>query len=156
MRKPAHFYVYALVDPRSGEPFYIGKGSGRRMHGHALEARRGGKPINPAKTQRILDIWTAGLEVGYGVLASGLTDEDACAMERDLIRANQGKLLNISHGGRAATRRNDPRVEHFRQKCADLLHEVVLPKILAYLAKNVDETDKGVHWCRQFMRGLAA
>jgi hypothetical protein len=31
------YYVYLYVDPRSGKPFYVGKGKGERMLAHLLE-----------------------------------------------------------------------------------------------------------------------
>ena len=31
-------YVYMLVDPRNGIPFYVGKGQGIRAHAHLAEA----------------------------------------------------------------------------------------------------------------------
>ena len=32
------WYVYALIDPRDGRLFYIGKGKGNRVFAHAHEA----------------------------------------------------------------------------------------------------------------------
>ncbi len=34
------FYVYLLVDPRNGEVFYVGKGTGARPLAHGVEAAR--------------------------------------------------------------------------------------------------------------------
>ena len=28
------YYIYKLIDPRTGKPFYIGKGKGNRLHQH--------------------------------------------------------------------------------------------------------------------------
>lgn len=28
------YYVYVYIDPRNGEPFYIGRGKGNRMFSH--------------------------------------------------------------------------------------------------------------------------
>ena len=35
-----HYYVYLLVDPRNGKPFYVGKGIGDRCFAHLDEARK--------------------------------------------------------------------------------------------------------------------
>jgi hypothetical protein len=54
------YYVYILVDPRSGLPFYVGKGKGHRCKDHkreALEGRRG------ARYAVIREILIAGLQV---------------------------------------------------------------------------------------------
>jgi hypothetical protein len=54
------YYVYLLVDPRNGLPFYVGKGKNNRCHAHqkeALEGRRG------ARYNVIRDILIAQMEV---------------------------------------------------------------------------------------------
>lgn len=57
---PSKYYVYLLVDPRNGLPFYVGKGKGDRCKHHkreALEGRRG------ARYAVIREILIAGLQV---------------------------------------------------------------------------------------------
>ena len=85
------FYVYALVDPRSGEPFYVGKGKGPRRHHHEREARG---PRTSAKCARIREIWAAGLEVGHETVADGLAEVDALRMERETIARQCLRLLH--------------------------------------------------------------
>ncbi len=43
-------YVYALVDPRSGRAFYVGRGRGDRCFDHVAAARVGGtSPVGPSR-----------------------------------------------------------------------------------------------------------
>jgi hypothetical protein len=93
-------YVYALVDPRDGQVFYIGKGTGRRMYQHALSAKRG-RGINAAKTRRITEIHGAGLEVDYKVLGEFQTHHEAYQAERAFIKAHKQRsaLTNANAGG---------------------------------------------------------
>jgi hypothetical protein len=57
------YYVYQLTDPRTGRPFYVGKGKNRRAWWHVETARKGRSTGNRAKETRIADIHAAGLEV---------------------------------------------------------------------------------------------
>lgn len=34
-----YYYVYCLIDPRDGQPFYVGKGYKQRMYRHEGEVR---------------------------------------------------------------------------------------------------------------------
>lgn len=54
------FFVYALIDPRDGSIFYIGKGKGNRPYCHLKEAQAGVSG-NPYKIRKINKI----LEAGY-------------------------------------------------------------------------------------------
>lgn len=90
-------YVYALIDPRDGATFYIGKGNGRRMYQHENEVRRG-KSANAAKSARISDIIAAGLKVACEVLARFKTDQEAYEAERAFIAKHAG-LTNANAGG---------------------------------------------------------
>lgn len=72
-------YVYALCDPESGRPFYVGQGRRSRPNQHfaeAVEADQGARPLTP-KTETILGIWDEGGAVDIVFLRHGLRDEEA-------------------------------------------------------------------------------
>ena len=78
------FYVYALIDPRNDQIFYIGKGTGNRVFAH--EAESGKSPRSEkAKLQRIQEIESTGHDVKRLTLNWGLTEEEAFAAEATLI-----------------------------------------------------------------------
>jgi hypothetical protein len=99
-------YVYALLDPRNEEIFYIGKGQGARILAHAHAAKHG-EPSNP-KEARIIDIINQDLAVRNIILAKGFeTDNEALAIESLLIHEALGsgivlglkcKLTNLVAG----------------------------------------------------------
>lgn len=91
------FYVYQLLDPRDRQPFYVGKGKGRRIHCHEAEARRG---VHSAKCDRIRAIWADGFSVEREVVAEYSDENEALAAEFDLIVAiGLGNLTNVLPGG---------------------------------------------------------
>lgn len=94
--KQPHFYVYFLVDPRDGLPFYVGKGSGRRIRSHVAAVRLG-RVDNPAKCARIREIMAEGLEVEERIYARFECEQEAYAAERDLI-SKLPRLTNITSG----------------------------------------------------------
>jgi len=53
------YYVYALIDPRNNQPFYIGKGNGSRAQTHLYDMA---KVKNQFKENKIAAIRQAGLE----------------------------------------------------------------------------------------------
>lgn len=99
-----YYYVYILTDPRSQEPFYIGKGKGNRMHMHQLEACNANFPNKPHH-DRIVEIIDDGLTILYTKIIDESTEVVALDLERKYIekigRVNQGSgpLLNITAGG---------------------------------------------------------
>ena len=73
-------YVYALVDPRNKEIFYVGKGQHEsvfELEDNAVKAQKSGM-TNGLKPQesRILEILAQGLDVDYYILRHGLFDAD--------------------------------------------------------------------------------
>lgn len=102
-----HYYVYALMDPRlaPAKPFYIGKGLGSRKLDHARV------DDESAKSGRIRDIRSAGLEPLVLNLVTELDETQALRLEAQLIASfgletNGGMLTNqVSPSGRRKTRR---------------------------------------------------
>ncbi|MFO1051183.1 MAG: hypothetical protein U1F36_03070 [Planctomycetota bacterium] len=78
------FYVYLLVDPWSGRPFYVGKGIGNRCFAHLVEARRNAKR-NYAKLDVIRRIEDRGGRVHIEILRHELDEESALAIESTAI-----------------------------------------------------------------------
>lgn len=77
------YYVYALIDPRNNQPFYIGKGKGRRAKTHLWEIP---ETRNEHKENKISAIRAIGLEPKIEYLAEDIVDETmAYDMEEDLI-----------------------------------------------------------------------
>ena len=74
------YYVYALIDPRTNTPFYIGKGSKNRMFDH-LKDNRGVR-----KQEVISQIRKDGLEPVPTKLVENLTEDDAYKKEIELIK----------------------------------------------------------------------
>lgn len=96
-------YVYRLVDPRTGQTFYIGKGQSNRIFQHVKEAERlispddDGEDQISLKIQRIKEITAAGLHPIPIIHRHGLSEEVAFHVEAALIDAYDG-LANIQTG----------------------------------------------------------
>ena len=83
------YYVYALIDPRSNDVFYIGKGIGNRVFSHEAESGKSPEP-EKEKIQRIQDIENDGFSVKRIIVNWGLSEQEAFAAEASLIN-----LLNV-------------------------------------------------------------
>jgi hypothetical protein len=78
------YYVYQLVDPRTNQPFYIGKGTGRRARTHLWKVP---ETRNKYKENKIANIRNDGLEPIIEYVAENIIDEElAYDIESMLIK----------------------------------------------------------------------
>lgn len=98
------FYVYELIDPRDGLPFYVGKGCNKRDAEHLTEAKRKDTKgeLLDEKHKRILDITKRGLTVGVKRTPCE-HEQEAYKKEQNLIekwgRQNEGGILTNKNRG---------------------------------------------------------
>lgn len=91
------FYIYDLIDPRCGSVFYVGKGQRSRINAHESDAKRG--VVSP-KTDRIREIWAAGLSVKKKIVKRFSSESEALAAEVERIaEIGLENLTNIAPGG---------------------------------------------------------
>lgn len=94
-----NYYVYELIDPRTNKTFYVGKGKHNRMYSHEIAVRSGKWDGNTAKCKLIKEIIEAGDSIGYRIVKSKLTEEDAFELEKKTIaRIGLSNLTNIQSG----------------------------------------------------------
>ncbi len=74
-------YVYLLVDPRTGRPFFAGRGQDDRCIGHVRAARTGTGQGEYPMLDRIREVESAGRSVRIEVLRYGLDPDQALTVE---------------------------------------------------------------------------
>ncbi len=96
------FYVYVIKDPRTGDPIYVGKGTGGRMRFHWWQMTADDKPIwNPKLRNKLTSIFRMGYTAPIYEKWFESTDERLCFwMERFWINVlGRENLCNLSDGG---------------------------------------------------------
>lgn len=103
-------YVYRLIDPRTDEAFYVGKGVGNRVFDHVncaeqllVSQQPDGEDTASLKLGRIREIMDAGFEVSHVIHRHGLTDEVAFEVEAALIDVYP-ELTNLQSGRASGVR----------------------------------------------------
>ncbi len=92
-------YVYELVNGKTGEVFYVGKGTEERMFAHELEAEKIESSLRRDKHQMIIDLKGSGNLKGR-VIGRYNSEEEAWAVESTLINwvYDFDKLTNLTRG----------------------------------------------------------
>ena len=89
-------YVYLLVDPRSGRPFFVGSGQGDRCHRHVAAARPGASIDAKRSTypllERIGEAEADGRTVRVEILRHGLSPAEA-----ELVEISVADALGLGH-----------------------------------------------------------
>ena len=149
-------YVYRLIDPRSGETFYVGKGRGNRVFQHALGIAADYPGELSDKLERVKAIKLAGLEVGHVIHRHGLDDAQAFEVEAALIDAYPG-LTNVQsgHGGERGLAHAIEVVERYAAEELSFAHKVMMITINR-TARTADDTYEAVRYAWKIGRKSAA
>ena len=91
------WYVYRLIDPRSGETFYVGKGRDNRVFAHIRAEQDPEGDDLDNKLKRIREIRLSGFEVAHVIHRHGMDEKTAFEVEAALIDAYPG-LTNMARG----------------------------------------------------------
>lgn len=123
------YYVYIYKDPLTDEPFYVGKGSGKRYLDHL------NKPYQSVKRcqDKVNSIRAKGLVPVIEFAKKELTEQDAYDLEDSLIRKygrkgidSNGILMNICLGAMPPLHRNDIIIEsYYQEPDVELTQEVL-------------------------------
>jgi hypothetical protein len=135
------YYVYRLIDPRTGETFYIGKGKGNRVFEHVkAELGSEGDELTD-KLTRIREIHADGFKVAHVIHRHGMDEATAFEVEAALIDAYP-EVANIVSGHASDERgvmHSDQIIEQYEAKEAVFHHKAVIINI------NRTATEKGIY-----------
>ena len=93
-----NYYVYMLIDPRNGRPFYVGKGKGNRIFDHVEGMPSKASESDSEKIQRIIEISHRGQRPIHVIHRHGMTEEEAEEVEAALIDYLWDQLSNEIRG----------------------------------------------------------
>jgi len=97
-----NYYIYFIYEIDSVNPFYVGKGKGRRLHDH-LQPRRLKK--NTFLYNKLRSMIKKGEEFTIQIVMDGLTESEAFVEEMYFIQKfgrrdiDTGCLCNMTNGG---------------------------------------------------------
>lgn len=122
------FYVYRLIDPRNGETFYVGKGSGNRVFAHIRGEKQGNLDEKSQKLQRIREIRLSGFEVAHVIHRHGLDSRTAVEVEAALIDAYPGvtNVIGGHHSEERGAMHANEIIERYEAPIAELRHKLVI------------------------------
>lgn len=150
------YYVYALIDPRTNQIFYIGKGSGNRVFEHEKESLNS-PDSDKLKLKTISEIRALGLKVKKIIINNNLTEAEAFAAETALINAfnyvNDAGLTNIASGHNFTEALS---VEDFEKiyGAQELYEEDIKHKILVIKINKLYRRNMSANECYESVRGI--
>lgn len=151
--KQEKYYVYHLIDPRCKSVFYVGKGTGGRLHQHERDAAKL-KFANSEKEQRIHDIWSEAKIVRKEVVAWFKSEAEAYSFEKmEIDRIGIENLTNISNG-------SDPQALKALRRGEAFIHKVELAipnlceKSKAAALVLIKEMQENIVYCKKELGGL--
>ena len=130
------YYVYELIDPRNNQPFYVGKGKGRRAKTHLWEIP---ETRDVYKENKIAAIRKEGLEPEIKYVVKNIADEKlAYDIETSIIKQygrkgydKNGILTNICEDARPPNHKGKSYEEIYGIEKAAELKEVRRLKMIA-------------------------
>lgn len=140
------YYTYYLIDPESGDVFYIGAGQNGRMYNHVTSVRRGYYPNgNKHLYNKINKILKKGLNVKYKKIFESYDRQDVFQKEKEEIsKIGLKKLCNITEGGE--TGRPLPHTKETKEKISKALlknHPFRGKSLKESHKKAISEANKG-------------
>jgi hypothetical protein len=152
MQQPGKFYVYVYLDPRPGkglQPIYVGKGTVDLDRASYHWERR---CVNPF-LQKVLDkIRAAGLVPQITIAAYMENEEEAFAMERDLIAQHgrrdlrTGSLCNLTEGGQgtAGLKYSEERLKRLHERVSTPEWKALMSEISNRMWGNPELREKTI------------
>lgn len=121
------YYVYGLIDPATGECFYVGNGKNNRMFSHVAAVKCGKAPNNNRHLfNKIRNILDTGTDPGYSIYGQQLSEDAAFTLEEVTIAAiGIDKLCNLWSSGRLG---RTPSPEVLAKKSAKLKGRKTKPR----------------------------
>ncbi len=134
------YYVYLYVDPRTNEPFYVGKGQGARAEAHLRDTSES------LKVARIKEIRAAGLKPQIDILVHGLVSEEAAfRIEAAVIDAiGPNRLTNAVRGwesGKVGRMPLSELVAHYGATPVEVVYPSLLIRINRLYRYGMEQTE---------------
>ncbi|MGO9436415.1 MAG: LEM-3-like GIY-YIG domain-containing protein [Terracidiphilus sp.] len=132
------YYVYRLIDPRNGETFYVGKGSGNRVFEHVRGELHAEDDELTDKLKRIREIRKDRFEVAHVIHRHGMSEDQALEVEAALIDAYPEVTNQI--GGRSSDERGlmhaNQVIERYEAKEATFAHRAIIINVNRTVAES--------------------
>lgn len=148
LRSLGDYYVYALIDPRNKQIFYIGKGTKNRIFEHEKESKYSPES-KKLKLKTISEIKDAGFKVEKIIINSKLTEKEAFAAEASLINAfnyvSDAGLTNIVAGHHSTEALSVEEYERINGAVEleekDIKHRILVIKINRLYHSGIDDDE---------------